>query len=215
VNRAGTVAPALEARTTVEKPVPPASPGLAPPAPPNWVAIAALVLSIGTLLKTFYGDFRTWNSGRGAAFDATYGQPVRLALREFDKSLTTLRAFSLADPRPLQEQQGEVAKLRSDWLNSSYELGRLLEEVDDQCILLEPGWSARFEAHAAQAEHHLIEITEPAITSTDELRSEARRAYEALRVGIAEVRTTLKAEGDSYKGWLGRIPMSVRRWRKR
>lgn len=178
---------------------------------PAGVALAALIISIGTFCKTLYTDLRGWMKGRGATFEANVGSAVRVQLRAYDKSISTLRSFSLINPAPLDDQKAEIEKYRPDWLNANYELGRLLEEVDQHPNLVEPGWASRFNARMERAEDLLISLTDPTITSATQLQDQARLAHEELRAAIAEVRESLLHEQSSYSGIFRRLPAWWRR----
>lgn len=149
--------------------------------------------------------------GRGATFETNVGSAVRIQLRAYDKSISTLRSFSLTNPTPLDEQKTEIDKYRPDWLNANYELGRLLDEVDQYPHLVEPDWSGRFSARIERAEEMLIGLTDPAIVTADQLKNRARAAHEELRAAIAEIRGSLMLEQASYNGVFRRFPSWFRR----
>lgn len=180
------------------KVVPPAA---APP--PNWVAIAAFWLSIGTLVKTFYTDFRSGRRNKRADFEAIVGSPVRTKLRDLERSLATLRAFSLTNPKSLDEQKAEIEKLREEWSSAVFEVTCLLEEVDEHPGLASRDWADSFRAYGDRAELFIVEM--PDAPDPDALRNLATRAHEEIRCGILDVRTALTHQLRQYDSWYSKL----------
>jgi hypothetical protein len=194
--KAGSTSPGVVSRT--EQPPAPVT-VIEPPSPPNWVAIAALVLSILTLFKTLYGDWRAWRTKRGTRFETDYGTPIRTGLRTYEETLFTLRAFIVPSGKDIDALKVEVEPERAKWIEGADKVIRLLREADDSGSLLHHGWSTRFEHHAQNAEDAFLEMTEDAIVNADDLRKIAQKAQDDLNVAIIEVRTALREEALSYE----------------
>lgn len=174
-------------------------------AAPNWVAVAALILSVLTLLKTFYADYRTIRRNTRDEFERHIGGAVRSGLREFDQRLKTLRSFCLTNPADIADQILDAGNNLPNWLSAMYDLGRLLDEVDERNDLISPGWAIRFKVHSDRAEVAMIAMTEASVKTAEELRILANEAYDTLKCGIAEVRTSLRQQERSYRGILDQL----------
>ncbi|WP_374944956.1 hypothetical protein [Sphingomonas sp.] len=177
---------------------------LPPPAAPNWVAIAAFALSIITLLKTLWSDFRAWRSKAAAKFETDLGTPIRTGLRSYEKKLFTLRAFTVPSGRSLDELKDEIGSERAKWIEAAEDLARLLREADDTGELVDQGWAERFTRRTEAAEELMIRMTEPAVTTFEDLRLAALAVQIETNIAVAEVRSALKEETASYGRILGR-----------
>lgn len=183
---------------TTSAPTPQA--GLQPPPSPgtNWVAIAAFFISLFSLAKSFWTDHRGHQARLASEFEATYGGPIRISLRQFEKRLGTLRAITLPSGRSLEELKAEIENLRPEWEDAAGEVTTLLAEVDKADCLHDKHWAACFEGHTQQADVTLQSVWSPAISDVPTLSQRAAGAFDHYRSGIEEIRSRLRAQAASY-----------------
>lgn len=165
---------------------------------PNWAAVFALIISVITFVKTLYSDFRASRAKRLAKFETDYGTPIRTGLRAYEKTIKTLRVFSLASNKSADELKTEIEKYRTTWIDGAYEISRLLAEADSSGTLTDGGWSDCWTVKTDEAEALMIELTDPATATQLEIASLAKRALTELEVAIAESRRSLRDQAATY-----------------
>jgi hypothetical protein len=170
----------------------------ADPNPPNWTAIVAIVLSIFTLLKSLWTDFRTKGSQKAAAFETQYGSAVRDELRIFEKKIRTLRSFALRPAKGIAELKTEIGDVQHEWIAAADDLSTVLAEIDTAIDLIETGWKACFENFATRAETTLQSISHASVDNELKFMAKAEKAMDEYRNGVAEVRRRLQKQRDSY-----------------
>jgi len=183
---------------TTEVPTTPPVQIPADPSPPNWTAIAAIFISIFTLLKSFWTDSRTKGSQEATAFEAHYGSAVRDGLRAFEKKINTLRSFSLRPAKPIADLKLELNEMQYDWIGAADELSIVLGEIDGAIDLVESGWKACFDRYAENAETILQSISHVSVDNDIKFMAKAEGAMHEYRNGITEIRRRLQIQRDSY-----------------
>lgn len=169
---------------------------------PDWVPIVALFLSISTLAKTLYTDWRASRAKQLTKFEADYGTPLRQAIRTFEKgTMNALRTYTLASALTVEELRNEIAKEQQKWLGEIYEVSRLLEEIDSSGYLATDPWADDFKAKADEAETHILAMTDTSATTVTHIATCAVSARTELQIAVAGVRTAHRSEGASYDRW--------------
>ena len=165
---------------------------------PNWAAIAALAISIFTLLKTLYGDLRASKAKRLAKFETDFGTPIRIGLRDYEKTVKTIRVFALASNKTTDELKVEIEKYRTTWIDGAYDVSRLLAEADSSDWLETGNWSRSWTEKTDVAEELMINMTEAANLSPQVISDYAKRALTEVETAIAEARRSLRDEAARY-----------------
>jgi len=135
----------------------------ADPTPPNWPAIVAIIISIGTFIKSLFTDAKANRNQKATAFEANYGNAVRDALREFEKNIKELRSFTLKPAHSVDLLKEEIKPLKEKWIGAADDLLIVLAEVDSCVELVDPKWNTSFSYFASRAERGIEEITEDEI----------------------------------------------------
>lgn len=164
----------------------------------NWTAIAAITISIATFLKSLYSDWRTSKAKDLAAFDTQYGSPVRNGLRQFEQKLRTLRVFTLASGKGINELKEEIDELRASWEDAALEISELLSEVDSSGVLIECDWEYCFQQFTNKADTDLQSISGDDITDIAIFQARADSALNHYKAGVNEIRMRLQLQSSSY-----------------
>lgn len=170
----------------------------ADPSPPNWTAIAAIVISIITFFKSLFTDAKATNNQKATSFEANYGNAVRDALRDFEKNIKELRSFTLKPARPIDKLKEEIEPLKEKWIGAADDLLIVLEEVDSCVDLVQPKWNAAFSHFASRAELGIEAITGPEIDTEEKIVSKAKSIYSNYQSGILDIRVKLQKQREHY-----------------
>jgi hypothetical protein len=167
------------------------------PAPPNWTAIVAIILSFFALVKSFFTDRRATKNQKANSFEANYGNLVRDALREFEKNIKDLRSFSYRSEKTVEQLRLEITDLRGDWISAADDLILALDELK-HCELVEPNWVGAFTHFASRAENYLESLSDVDVDTKEKLQRKAKNAYEAYKDGVTALRSRLQKQRDSF-----------------
>ena len=165
---------------------------------PNWAAIAALGISIFTFLKTLYGDLRASKAKLLAKFETDFGTPIRTGLRDYEKTIKTIRVFALASNKTTDELKVEIEKYRTTWIDGAYDVSRLLAEADSSDGLGTGSWSRSWTEKTDVAEELMINMTDASNLTPEVISGFAKRALTEVETAIAEARRSLRDEAARY-----------------